>query len=210
MLRFCSESLAKSPLQRIHAIYDCLAPLYFVLHPFVRSVARSAVALLPDGTSRQALDLCTGTGVLAEALAGRGCAVTGIDLSAPMLSQRRKARAARGIASIRMDARHLGFADASFDVCAISMGLHEFPTEERAQILSEMMRVSRRYVLVADYSGKQPWFIRLAERLEASHFRDFVDQSLADQLTQAGLRVVKQGRWHSVGMCLCEVPSSLP
>ncbi len=155
MLKLCSWLLATQPEGRIEALYDCFAPLYFILHPFVRAVATRAVALLEHGRYRQALDLCTGTGIVAEELARRDYVVTGIDISFSMLSQRKKNRMNRGITNIKMDARRLGFADASFDVCSISMGLHEFSASEQRQILSEMIRVSRRYILVADYSGKQ-------------------------------------------------------
>ena len=206
MLKFCSWLQATRPRERIEGLYDCFAPLYFILHPFVRTIATRAVALLEDGGHRPALDVCTGTGIVAEELASRDYAVTGIDISFSMLSQRKQARMDRGIANVKMDARRLGFADASFDVCSISMGLHEFSAPERRQILSEMMRVSRRYILVADYSGQQSWIIHLAEWLEASHFKDFTHRSLAEQLAQAGLRVVKQEQWYSIGMCLCELP----
>lgn len=208
MLKLCSRLLAAQPTGYIEALYDCLAPFYFVLHPFVRAVAVRAAALLEDGDNRRALDLCTGTGVLAEELRKRQYAVTGIDISMPMLSQRRKGRQASGVVNLRMDARRLGFADKSFDLCAISMGLHEFSAADRRQILGEMARVSRRHILVADYSGPQSWTIHLAEWLEASHFRDFIHRPLAELLAEAGLRVLKQGRWLSIGLCLCETPAN--
>jgi ubiquinone/menaquinone biosynthesis C-methylase UbiE len=208
MLKRCWRLLVARPAQRNDALYECLAPFYFVVHPFVRAVAARAAALLEDGGNRRALDLCTGTGVLAEELRKRQYAVTGIDISLPMLSQRRKSRQTSGVVNLRMDARRLGFADKSFDLCAISMGLHEFSAADRQQILDEMTRVSRRHILVADYSGPQSWTIHLAEWLEASHFRDFTRQPLADYLTEAGLRVLKEGRWRSIGLCLCETPAN--
>ena len=189
----------------MEALYDCFAPLYFVLHPFVKTVAVQATALLEDGRGLRALDVCTGTGVAAIALAERGYAVTGIDLSMSMLVQRKKARRRRDIENARMDARRLAFRDNSFDICAVSLGLHEFPSQERCQILREMARVSKKHVLVADYSGKQPWIIRLAEWMEASHFKDFDDVGLGDQLTQMGLHILKHNRWSSLSMYLCEV-----
>jgi len=205
MLRLCSILSATNPRERVEAIYDCFAPLYFVLHPFVKTVAAEATALLEDGQGLRALDVCTGTGVVADTLAERGYAVTGIDLSMSMLLQRKKARKRSGIENARMDARRLAFRDDSFDICAISLGLHEFSSQERRQIILEMARVSKKHVLVADYSGKQSWMIRLAEWAEASHFKDFIDGSLGDRLTQMGLRILKHNRWSSLSMYLCEV-----
>ena len=204
MTRLCSI-LSATPRQRTEAIYHCFAPLYFVLHPFVKTVAAEATTLLEDGQGLRALDVCTGTGVVADILADHGYAVTGIDLSMSMLGQRKKARKQRGIENARMDARRLAFRDDSFDVCAISLGLHEFSSQERRQIIREMARVSKKYVLVADYSGKQSWIIHLAEWAEASHFKDFIDGSLGDQLTQMGLHILKHNRWYSLSMYLCEV-----
>lgn len=208
MLRLCSILSANNPRERIEALYECLAPFYAILHPFVKTVAARATNLLDDGSGLSALDVCTGTGVVAQALAQRGYDVTGIDIAFSMLTQRRHARTAQGIKSVRMDARQLAFPDRTFDVCAISMGLHEFSFSDRFRILNEMMRVSRRYVLVADYSGKQPWMVRLAEWLEASHFRDFIDGGLDEQLSRAGLNIIRQDRWFSLGLFLCEVRAS--
>ncbi len=83
------------------------------------------------------------------------------------------------------------------------MALHEFAPDDRSRILADMARVSRNYVLVADYSGPQSWLVRLAEDFEHSHYRDFTDGSLADQLRRSGLRIEKQGRWFSIGLYLC-------
>lgn len=176
-----------------------------MLHPFVRRVASEAAALLDDGHGLSALDVCTGTGVLADEVAKRGYDVTGIDISLSMLAQRRRAREQRGISTLRMDARRLAFADGSFDVCAISMGLHEFSDRDRCRILRELTRVSMKHVLVADYSGRQPWYIRVAEWAEASRLQDFVSRSLRDRLTAMGLRVCRHKRWLSLSMYLCEV-----
>jgi SAM-dependent methyltransferase len=204
MLKSCWAWLAGPPQGQLKALYDCLAPLYFVAHPFVRGVAASAVGLIPDARSLLALDVCTGTGIVAEELVRRGHSVTGIDLSAPMIGRRRPL----GVTGLQMDARVLGFRDRSFDLCSISMALHEFADDDRRTILGEMIRVSREYVLVADYSGPQSWPLRLAEGLERSHYRDFTDGTLPDQLRQAGLRIERQGRWFSIGLYLCRTPHS--
>ena len=201
-----SEGSAAGSVDRLAAAFDCFAPLYFLVHPFVRGIAVRAVRLLPHATPLNALDVCTGTGVVAEEMARHGHHVSGIDRSAGMLSQRRGLRGRLGIAGAQMDARRLAFADKSFDVCSISMALHEFAADDRRRLLAEMMRVSRRYVLVADYSGRQPWWVRLAESLEGSHFRDFMDGSLPEELRRAGLHIEREGRRLSVGVYLCRLP----
>lgn len=208
MLNACRSWFTGPPQNRLTALYDCLAPFYFLAHPFVRHVAVSAIRLLPDDAPLQVLDVCTGTGVVAEALARHGHSVTGIDLSAPMLRRRRSLRRQLGIPGIQMDARALAFQDRSFDLCSISMALHEFAADDRRLILAGMMRVSRKYVLIADYSSPQSWPVRFAEGLERSHYHDFTDGSLTDQLRQSGLQIENQSRWFSIGLHLCHTPHS--
>lgn len=206
MVHHCLRFLSARPAERLEALYDCLAPFYFLLHPFVKAIASRAVLLLQDGHGLCALDVCTGTGVVAEALAGRGYRVVGIDISDQMLSQRRAFRRERAITHARMDARQLAFADRSFDLCSISMGLHEFDPGDRRRILREMSRVSRRHVLVADYSGPQPWFVGLAEWIEGSHYHDLVWNDMGEQIERAGLRIIEQARHASIALYLCLVP----
>jgi ubiquinone/menaquinone biosynthesis C-methylase UbiE len=209
-MRFGHARPSVPPAERLKALYDRLAPIYFLAHPFVRGVAARAAQLLARSTSLETLDICTGTGVVAEELARRGHRATGIDVSMPMLRQRNALRRQMRISGAQMDARALAFTDRAFDLCSVSMGLHEFSADDRGRILAEMMRVTRRYVLVADYSGPQSWPVRVVEHLERSHYRDFTDGSLPDQLRQAGLHIEEQDRWFSIGVYLCRIPHSNP
>jgi ubiquinone/menaquinone biosynthesis C-methylase UbiE len=58
--------------------------------------------------------------------------------------------AGAGIRVVRSDARQLPFRDRSFDVAHASLVLHHFGREDIARILAEMLRVSRRAVLIND------------------------------------------------------------
>lgn len=208
MVRHCQAFTHADSGSRLHALYDCIAPLYFLATPFLRPIAARASSLVPARSSFTALDVATGTGILARALAQRGQRVTGVDLSVRMLAQRAKTRLRLGIAGAQMDARLLAFPDRAFDTVTISMALHEFPTDDRRRILAEMIRVSRRYVLVADFDGPQAFAIQLVERLERSHYRDFVvPGSLQLMLREAGLEIEREGRRFSVGLFLCRVPN---
>ncbi len=113
MLNFCRSWLTGPPENRLKGLYDCLAPLYFVVHPFVRRVAARAVRLVPDNVPLQVLDVCTGTGIVAEEMSRRGHAVTGIDVSISMLRRRSQLRRQLGIPVVQMDARVLSFQDRS-------------------------------------------------------------------------------------------------
>jgi 2-polyprenyl-3-methyl-5-hydroxy-6-metoxy-1,4-benzoquinol methylase len=96
------------------------------------------------------LDVGTGTGRAAIALARRGARVTGVDASREMLDVAR-ARAAEAGAAVRFepgDAHALPFTDRSFDAAvSLRVLMH---TPGWAQALAELCRVSRSRV-VFDY-----------------------------------------------------------
>ncbi len=99
---------------------------------------------------RTLLDVGTGTGRAALALAARGAAVTGIDASEEMLAVARRRAAAAGLAVTfaRGDAHALAFPDASFDaVVCLRVLMH---TPDWRQSLAELCRVARDRV-VFDY-----------------------------------------------------------
>ncbi len=146
------------------------------------------------------LDVCTGTGGIARALARRGSRVVGFDLSPGMLRHaRRKARAA-GVADraqwVRMDARHIAFRDDSFPLVVCSMSFHEMAEEERSQVLEEMTRVASDRVVLADYRVPTAGWQRLVfpvfrafEHLESEDFDGFMSEDVCKRLEEAGLVV---------------------
>jgi SAM-dependent methyltransferase len=85
------------------------------------------------------LDLCCGQGNAAEALAGRGCHVVGIDFSPTMLTLARQ-RVSTAI-FFEGDAQDLPFTDAEFDIVVSNVGVCHVPDQPRA--LSEIRRVLR-------------------------------------------------------------------
>jgi demethylmenaquinone methyltransferase/2-methoxy-6-polyprenyl-1,4-benzoquinol methylase len=105
-----------------------------------------AVDLAAPPVGGRALDVATGTGDLAIALAraiGDGGEVVGSDFSTRML-ERARAKAAGLDAPIRFEvanALELPYADDAFDVATVGFGARNFSSLERG--LSEMIRVVR-------------------------------------------------------------------
>jgi len=96
------------------------------------------------------LEVCCGSGMLAEELVRRGAQVTGIDFS-PAAVARAQERARRYDFAARFlvaDAEHLPFPDHSFDVVAVHDGLHHLDDPYRA--IREMARVAREGVLILE------------------------------------------------------------
>jgi len=96
---------------------------------------------LGDVTGRRVLDVGSGDGTYAVALAGHGARVVGVDLSAEMIrsAQARARSAGRGLLFVRADLNRLPFPDRSFDaVLAVTVLCF---TTEVAMPLREMRRV---------------------------------------------------------------------
>lgn len=122
--------------------------------PIGRLIATSQelviAAFLDPVPGRTVLDVGTGTGRAAIALARRGAVVTGVDASAEMLAvARRTADAAKvRVTFAQDDAHRLNFPDASFDaVICLRVLMH---TPDWRQSLGELCRVARTRV-VFDY-----------------------------------------------------------
>jgi ubiquinone/menaquinone biosynthesis C-methylase UbiE len=104
-------------------------------------------------TARTVLDVGTGTGRAAIALARRGAAVTGVDASAEMLAvaARRAHDAGVNVTFTPGDAHRLAYPDASFDAVVCLRVLMHTPDWRRS--LAELCRVARGRV-VFDYPAR--------------------------------------------------------
>jgi len=157
---------------------------------------RVLAEFLGDVSGRRVLDMATGTGRAALALAKRGAIVTGVDASREMLSVART-RAADGELSIEFaegDAHALAFSDRSFDATVCLRMLMHVPDWRKA--LSELCRVTR-HRLVFDYPAlasaaalQVVWrraALTVGRNVEA--YRVFRGSDVARELHRHGFRV---------------------
>jgi SAM-dependent methyltransferase len=123
----------------------------------------------------QALDVATGGGHVAERLRAAGLDVVTCDPAPGMR------------ADVVCRAEDIPFADGSFDVVASRVAAHHFEDPQAA--LSEMARVSRSLVLVADnlYLGEEG---EEADRLrDPMHVRNYSEAEWRQLFDAAGLEV---------------------
>jgi demethylmenaquinone methyltransferase/2-methoxy-6-polyprenyl-1,4-benzoquinol methylase len=126
---------------------------------------RAMVDAVRAGPGDRVLDVATGTGMVAEALARRyGCSVVGVDQSAPML-ERARARVAADpelrarVSLVAGEAERLPFADGEFDHLTFTYLLRY--VDDPAATLRELARVVRPGGRVASLEfgvpPAQPW-----------------------------------------------------
>jgi demethylmenaquinone methyltransferase/2-methoxy-6-polyprenyl-1,4-benzoquinol methylase len=100
---------------------------------------RKLVDLARPHPGMRALDLATGTGDIAFALAARGSRVIGLDLTLRMLQLARGKRAGARVSFVTGDMMALPFPEASFDLVTAGYGLRNVPSLEPA--IGEIHRV---------------------------------------------------------------------
>lgn len=138
--------------RQVEAMFDNIAPAYDFMNRAMtlgidRCWRRKVVRMAAAADPHEILDVATGTGDLAVALARRSPAarVTGIDLSEGMLAVGREKIAKAGlddrITLMQADCLALPFPDNSFDVVTVAFGVRNFEHLDRGY--AEMARVLR-------------------------------------------------------------------
>jgi demethylmenaquinone methyltransferase / 2-methoxy-6-polyprenyl-1,4-benzoquinol methylase len=125
-------------------MFDRIAGVYDVMNSVMTAGLHHrwrerAADLARVGPGKTALDVATGTGDLAIALAQRGAAVTGSDFSEGMLERAREKSSA--VRWEQANALSLPYDDDSFDAATVGFGARNFSDLERG--LGEMARVVR-------------------------------------------------------------------
>jgi ubiquinone/menaquinone biosynthesis C-methylase UbiE len=158
---------------------------------------RQVVELAKPRPTDRALDIATGAGHTALALAPRVAEVVAYDMTQPMLRETARNAAARGLANVVTQqgiAEALPFADTSFDIVTARTAPHHF-ADIRAAI-HEMARVAKsgaRIVVVDSTSPQDPALDRQWNHIEKlrdpSHVRNYTPSEWRSMLADAGLRV---------------------
>ncbi|MCF6366805.1 MAG: class I SAM-dependent methyltransferase [Bacteroidales bacterium] len=167
---------SKNPDKRAKFIFNLIAPLYGKLdNKLQEGFKYSSIELDKEimVTGKTVLDIGSGTGAWGASINKLGALKTeGIDFSEKMVKQAKKNHP--GINFSVADAESLSdFEDNSFDIVTASFVLHGVKKEKRKKMLNEMKRISKKYVVLHDFIGRTPVFIRFLEFLERSDYKNF-------------------------------------
>lgn len=149
-----------------------------------------------DG-SQQALDVATGGGHTALAVAPHVAQITVTDLTPRMLEKAREFLLAQGVTNavfVEADAEHLPFPDATFDRVTCRIAAHHFPHIERfVHEVTRMLKSGGLFLLIDCLAPSNPELDAFDNRVEKwrdpSHGRSFTVEEWEAFLKQAGLSI---------------------
>jgi GrpB-like predicted nucleotidyltransferase (UPF0157 family)/ubiquinone/menaquinone biosynthesis C-methylase UbiE len=150
------------------------------------------IRALKPKKSEVVLDVATGTGFTAVALAGLVGHVTGIDVTDEMLTQAGRLARERGLANVRFelgDALKIGYPNSSFDVVTTRRATHHF--EDVPRFLREAKRVLRSggrlgIVDMSPLEGAEAFSNRIERLRDRSHVRAFTQTAWKSMVSKAG------------------------
>lgn len=155
------------------------------------------IDFLQPGPSMSVLDIATGAGHTAAAVAPEVAFVVAMDLAPQMLIETRalaRKRDLKNIETVLSDAEAVAFRDEAFDGVTCRIAPHHFLNFSRA--INEMVRVLRRGGRVAiedSCSPEDETLARFLDRLErvrdATHVRSHTEAEWRTALSEVGVKV---------------------
>jgi SAM-dependent methyltransferase len=184
--------------RRTRRFFNRVALAFHIIDRRLGPEYRAALDVLSFPKDDTVLDIGTGTGTLAAAFAERGHRVTGIDFAERLLKKAQR-RVPSGVFR-SMDFVELESMKAdSFDIVCLAYVLHGLSPGLRDLTLRHAVRLSRGGVLIFDYSGLGPWYVRLIEWVEGPHYPTFVGRAMEDHLEPYPVVIKQKGETSSVG-----------
>ncbi|GAB7388168.1 class I SAM-dependent methyltransferase [Bacillaceae bacterium] len=152
-------------------------------------------------SSDDVLDVATGGGHVANALAPMAAKVTALDLTRDMLEAARRFIEGNGhqnVEYVQGDAERMPFGDRTFDLVTCRIAPHHFPDVER--FIEEVYRVLKpggRFLLVDNVAPEEDeadWYYNeIEKRRDCSHFRAWKKSEWLRMLEKSGF-VIEE--WH--------------
>jgi len=177
-------------------VYEKLASVYdLVFGPTLHPGRIEAIRRMKIQPGDSVLEVGVGTGINLS-MYPSSCAITGVDLSAPMLNKAHERilnKRLRNCRVMEMDAAQMAFPDESFDIVYAPYLISVVPDPVR--VAQEMRRVCRRggrIVILNHFKSKNPLMSRIETAISplTVHIGFKADLDLSAFLTQAALTPV--------------------
>jgi len=177
-------------------VYEKLASVYdLVFGPTLHPGRIEAIRKMKIQPGDSVLEVGVGTGINLS-MYPSSCAITGVDLSAPMLNKAHERilnKRLRNCRVMEMDAAQMAFPDESFDIVYAPYLISVVPDPVR--VAQEMRRVCRRggrIVILNHFKSKNPLMSRIETAISplTVHIGFKADLDLNAFLTQAALTPV--------------------
>lgn len=179
--------------------YDLLDVVYF------RNYESSPRKVVFDAIDEHdmVLDLCTGTGTNAVAIAEckPEAKVVGLDISKDMLIVAAQKMRKAGVTNMkirRQDATRMNIKTGCFDKVLLSLVLHETEEELAAKIINEAMRVMKPdgELIVTEWEKAEKSLFRkilflAIDLLEPKPYKSFMKKDLEEYFSEFGLELVE-------------------
>ena len=175
-------------------IFNLIAPVYGALDKYVKKGYKRAINNITeevDLEEKTILDIGSGPGAWAALFKENGAKkVHGVDFAKKMVNNASK-RYSPNITFTVGDAENLiDFDDNSFDIVTASFLLHGVTENIRNNILNEMKRISKKYIIINDYYGKTHLIAKILEFLEKSDYKYF-KKNICNELNKNFYKVSK-------------------
>lgn len=184
---------SNDPNKRAKFIFNFIAPIYGRVDGTLKKTYSQTLNIIEKEipiSQYTVLDLGAGTGAWSAAIKHAGAkSVHGVDFSEKMLIQARQKH--KNISFSQGDIENLSlFDDNSFDIVTASFVLHGVKQAQRKKILSEMNRITKKHIIINDFIGRTPVFVRILEFFERSDYKYF-KQNFCNELKEIFPKVTK-------------------
>jgi ubiquinone/menaquinone biosynthesis C-methylase UbiE len=193
--------------KRSEFIFNLIAPLYSKMNHslgvnYSKVIMKLKREIEIDG--KKVLDIGSGTGVWSAVYKKHGAQeVLGIDFAENMVSESNKNYP--DLEFIQGDAENLHqLEDNSFDIVTASYVIHGVTQKRRVKILSEMKRISRKYIVLHDFKGETPLFVKFLEFMERSDYKHF-KQNICNELKSISSKVEAIDLEHGSGLYIINI-----
>jgi len=161
---------------RAKFMFNLIAPIYGKVDSALVKGYSKSIKLLDSEINiegKKVLDIGTGTGAwAAKFVSSKASFVQGVDISHKMLIESKKKHANITFEIGNAEDLH-EIKDNSFDIVTASYVVHGVRADRRASMLSEMKRISKKHVVIHDFMGSTPMFVRFLEFIEKSDYKSF-------------------------------------